>query len=153
MKKYYLIAFLGVILTGSILFFGGKKLQQENVGADPRVLSVIQGGTGSSSFPALTYITGNDTGTLIGTTTGNFAFVTATSTTASSTFQGLTLQSGGLAIETIASCSGTSALSTGASGNVICAAVTGSDLADFITYTAASSTIFTLNGGLIETVS
>lgn len=85
--------------------------------------STIQGlASGTSTLKGFLDVTGsNSTSTFTGNLVTNRA-----STTATSTFAGLRLRTQGLDIDTIASCNSTSALTTDASGNVVCGAITGS---------------------------
>lgn len=111
-------------------------------------LTVPQGGTGRTSFPKGSIITGNNFGALVATTSNPLAIgslvatTTATSTftggitanvlniissSATSTFSnGLRILAGSLQLDKLLSCSGGSALGTDSVGKLLCAAITAS---------------------------
>ena len=61
-------------------------VQKTAFGSTP--VGVTAGGTGLTSVPAYTYLSGNGTGALIATSSPTFGFITATSSAATSTFNG-----------------------------------------------------------------
>src|SRR3990167_893809 len=115
MKKILLpILVLSLSITG--LWLISKVIRnEERVGADPRVLTVRQGGTGQSRFASGTLIYGNEAGDLTSTSSPVVGAIYATSTTASSTFVG-TIIGKGFKLDNYASCN----LDTDSNGFIQC---------------------------------